>query len=541
MISKYFKSLTLNNARLLHTFNCFRVPLEWCNDLNNQNFDSTVIIASKLEDLKSQNLQNFLKALQVYKEHNKSFDRDITFCISNDRRVIYSPTGPLDRDFDDVRRVKDAAVAGIRKAVSIGSKKPLLVNCTNNYYKLADNVALLSALQTAYVPYDVRREPGKSEMFYQVEKLGFYNESETSKQLTSVVEAIECGRYVSRDIAGTDPEVMSPPHVADYVRKTFEGTSIKLDIVENVEELEKNYPCFAAVNRAAHATPRHRGRLIKLVYESPDAPEDQTLFLVGKGITYDTGGADVKHGGAMAGMHRDKSGAAFVAGFFKVLDLLKPKGIKVYGFMCMARNSIGEESFVADEIITSRANVRVRIVNTDAEGRLVMTDPLCESKEIALNSVNPEIFTIATLTGHVIRCYGPNYSAILSNQAARKKNIDSELLKIGDEIADPYEISTIKREDFEFHSGISIYEDVMQANNLPSTMTARGHQGPAAYLIMASGLDKHGINSSKPIPYSHCDIAGSSQAHPDFPNGAPLLSFVHKYVLPRCNLDSSLF
>ena len=70
---------------------------------------------------------------------------------------------------------------------------------------------------------------------------------------------------------------------------------------------EKEYPCFAAVNRAANAVPRHRGRIVKLEYQSEDADEDTTLFLVGKGITYDTGGADVKYGGVMAGMHRDKT------------------------------------------------------------------------------------------------------------------------------------------------------------------------------------------------------------------------------------------
>ena len=65
----------------------------------------------------------------------------------------------------------------------------------------------------------------------------------------------------------------------------------------------------------------------------------------------DTGGADVKAGGHMAGMHRDKCGAAFVAGFFKTLTLLQPKGLKVFGTLCLARNSIGEGK------IKSRINI----------------------------------------------------------------------------------------------------------------------------------------------------------------------------------------
>ena len=69
----------------------------------------------------------------------------------------------------------------------------------------------------------------------------------------------------------------------------------------------------------------------------------------------------------MAGMSRDKCGAADVAGIIKTVSLLKPKNVKVIGAMAMVRNSVGEECYVADEIITSRAGVRIRVGNTDAE------------------------------------------------------------------------------------------------------------------------------------------------------------------------------
>ena len=141
-------------------------------------------------------------------------------------------------------------------------------------------------------------------------------------------------------------------------------------------------------------------------------------------------------------------------------------------------------------MIVSRANQRVRVGNTDAEGRMVMVDPLCEAKEIALNEVNPHLFTIATLTGHVIRAYGPNYTAVMSNGPAREQKVDLDLIQTGEQIADPYELSTIKREDYDFVAGKSEYEDLLQANNAPSTMTSRGHQFPAAFMILGSGLDK---------------------------------------------------
>lgn len=78
----------------------------------------------------------------------------------------------------------------------------------------------------------------------------------------------------------------------------------------------------------------------------------------------------------------------------------------------------------------------------------------------------------------------------------------------------------------------------MQANNLPSSRTARGHQGPAAFLLLASGLDKHGSSSNKPLKYSHLDIAASGGSFPDPATGAPVLALAQAYLLPNSNCAS---
>merc|ERR1712038_1304686 len=163
-----------------------------------------------------------------------------------------------------------------------------------------------------------------------------------------------------------DPERMAAPRVAEYVKEMFKGTAVKVDVMEGQSNFEKNYPCLAAVNRAANSGPRHQGRVIWMEYMPEGGKVERTLMLVGKGITYDTGGADIKAGGIMAGMSRDKCGAADVAGVLKVASILKPQNVKVVGAMAMVRNSVGEECYVADEIITSRAGVRIRVGNTDA-------------------------------------------------------------------------------------------------------------------------------------------------------------------------------
>lgn len=183
---------------------------------------------------------------------------------------------------------------------------------------------------------------------------------------------------VARDICEGDPERMSAKRVEEYVTEVFKGSSIKISVIENEDELEKQYPLFQAVNRGS--VQRHKGRVIFLEYE-PKETVQETLFLVGKGITYDTGGSDLKVNGVMVGMSRDKGGASAVAGFLKLVNLVQPKNLRVVGALCMARNSIGPDAYVSDELIVSRAGIRVRIGNTDAEGRMVMTDVLTRVSE----------------------------------------------------------------------------------------------------------------------------------------------------------------
>jgi leucyl aminopeptidase len=259
----------------------------------------------------------------------------------------------------------EAAEKGVSRAVAAGSKKPLLVvhNGQENVFPEGQIVSVLGALEAAYVPLEVREEV--KEKAKNVEAIGVFGKDKV-KGTIEKAKALEAGRVVSRDIGGSDPERMAAPRIEEYVRKTFEGTSIKVEVMKGQSTFEKEYPCLAAVNRAASTVSRHDGRVIWLTYE-PEGKVEKTLMMVGKGITYDTGGADIKAGGIMAGMSRDKCGAADVAGVIKVISVLKPKNVKVIAAMACVRNSVGEECYVADEIITSRAGVRIRVGNTDAE------------------------------------------------------------------------------------------------------------------------------------------------------------------------------
>jgi leucyl aminopeptidase len=431
-------------------------------------------------------------------------------------RLVLAPTGPLDRDFDDVRRVGDAARAGVLRARDAGAKRPLLVVAGAGRFEQAQQVALLGGLSGLWVPLEAR-EASSVARLANIERLGLF--LSRGEQLVHTVGALEGGRSLARDLCGTEPERMRPEAFAADCVDAFADSNVTVRVIEDLDTLSYQYPLLMAVARASLAVERHRPRVISLEYQG-EGPIERTLFLAGKGLTYDTGGADLKVQGHMAGMSRDKGGAAAVVGLMHVLAKLAPPRLRVVAELGVLRNSIGPDAYVSDEIITSHAGVRVRVGNTDAEGRLVLADLLSHLRKAALDAVDPHILSLATLTGHAARAVGA-YSIAIENGPARRRGVAQTLADIGDAWGEPFELSRLRREDFTFIAPRSEAEDVLSANTVPSTLTNRGHQYPTAFLHVASGLAAHGGDSDQPLPYTHIDLGGSATEGSDWQFGRP--------------------
>lgn len=506
--------------------------VELSQDPNSDKYDCVVFVSENL-DFTDEKLQ-FLKApLEERKKNDSSFEKEISFIDHSNKRLVYSPTGPVNRDYDDIRRYYDAACNGMKRAVKAGAKNPVLAIPERAFFENAWTVSAFGALHALYTPIEVAVFDNTKAK--KVDCLAIFcgGNQEDGKKKLAYVKAVEIGRTVCRDIAASDPEFSCTTEVEKYVKKVIDDPVIKITVTSGTDVLQSKYPLLARVDRAASVTTRHQGRVIDFEYNPLQRSAiDRTLMLVGKGVAYDTGGADIKTGGHMPGMNRDKSGAAAVAGFFKILSILKPKGIRVRGSMCMVRNSVGAEMYVGDEIVTAASGVRIRVINTDAEGRFAMADPLFHMKEeaVSASSVNPVIYTFATLTGHCIRTFGPAYSGIMENGPAKAKNVCKELQEAGDEMGEPCEISTMRREDYDATVSTTEYQDFLQ---IETKSGHRGHQFAGCFLTRASGLDKHGIDSDKQLPYVHVDIAGSSGLYPDMPKATPLLGLSAMYLKGR--------
>lgn len=494
-----------------------------------QRWDALICIFSRLDALPEPALLAFVRQQQ---EIDQRIGQEVVTLVAPQvagSRLILAPTGPLQRDYDDVRTIADVAKQAMAQAKAAGAKAPLLwvESFSDTRYQYALEVAYLGLCQALWQPLEAREARGE-QVIEPVQAVGLLH---ADAQQVNYLAALEAGRRVGRDLCGTEPERMTPSRFAQYCQETFAGTAVQVGVKTDIAELNREYPLLMAVARASLHVERHQPAVIRLEYK-PSGPVSQTLLFAGKGLVYDTGGADLKVGGSMAGMSRDKGGAAAVAGFMKTLAELQPAGLHVIAEIGAVRNSIGSDAFVPDEIITSHAGVRVRIGNTDAEGRLVLADLLSHLREDACHAVNPTLFTVATLTGHAARAVGP-YTALVENGAAKQQGLSARLAQLGDLWADPSDVSSSRREDFAFVKPRTSADDVLSCNNAPSSVTARGHQFPMAFLVIAAGLDQASA-SSNGLPYVHIDIAGSGVDGSDWqhgkPSAAPVVALAATYL-----------
>lgn len=468
-------------------------------------------------------------------------------------RVILSPVGSCDNEMDDVRKVGEAAASGAIAAFAMGATELSLeveeaIESTTHpvdgpsAYEHAALVAQLGVMQSAYVPLQAREAtPPKTSP---LTRLVLHPSGRQSG--ADCAQAIEAGRALARDIGSGDPERMAPIRLAEAVRADCEAAGVKVTIIDDLSTLQSDYPLLSAVARASLAVERHRPCVVRMEWIG-GGEVDRTVCIAGKGVTYDVGGADIKVGGSMAGMRRDKCGAAAAAGFMLACARANPaltKGLKVLVDLGCVRNSIGADAFVADEIISSHAGQRVLVGNTDAEGRLVLADVLSHLRERVVSDPSahprPSILSLATLTGHATRTFGIYAAATDSPSARAAGGLAPRLAAAGAALGQPLEVSSLRREDFAFIapgckgtpvSACGDSYDVLQSNNAPTAVTTRGHQFPMAFLLRASGLADHGAAAALPIPYCHIDLADSVADSRGVETGSPIVPLFGHFLM----------
>ena len=233
---------------------------------------------------------------------------------------------------------------------------------------------------------------------------------------------------IARTISETPPNICHCDFVVSEAKRIARQTGMKCTVIRG-KDLEK-YEMAGIITVGAAS--EHPPALVRLEY-TPDKPKRgaKPAVLVGKTITYDTGGLSLKISGSMRGMKRDMDGGASVIGaMHAIATAVKPRR-PVVALLCVAENSVSDEACRPDDIITYRNGVTVEITNTDAEGRLVLADGLlwaCEKEK-------PEyVIDYATLTGGVVVALGNTYAGMWCDHDDLRTQLEDASERSGEKI-----------------------------------------------------------------------------------------------------------
>ena len=227
----------------------------------------------------------------------------------------------------------------------------------------------------------------------------------------------------TKDIVNSSPEDYYPQIMANDALEIAKNKNIECKVFDEGYLKDKGMNAMFSVGKAS----RHESKLIHLSYK-PKNPIAK-IVLVGKGVTYDTGGLSLKRESGMVSMKCDKAGAASVMGIIHALSSLDLP-FEVHGIVGAVENMIGGNAYKPDDVLKASNGKTIEVTNTDAEGRLVLADCLCYAQK-NIEDID-YIFDLATLKGASIGAFGGYTTAVLGYSEKLKKKISKASKKSGE-------------------------------------------------------------------------------------------------------------
>jgi leucyl aminopeptidase len=241
-------------------------------------------------------------------------------------------------------------------------------------------------------------------------KSGTLNINLISNSTGKVNKAIKTGTelltsvYFSRDLVNEPANVLTPQELANRVKKTFRNTKVKVKVFDEKELAKRKMNAILNVGKGSVNKPK-----LIIAYYKPTGKTKKKIALVGKGLTYDTGGLSLKSTENMLEMKADMAGSATVFGVIKAAEKIKLP-IEILAIVPAVENAISGNSYRPGDIISTASGKTIEVKNTDAEGRIALADAL----EYASKQKPDEILDFATLTGAAVVALGEFTAAIFS-------------------------------------------------------------------------------------------------------------------------------
>ena len=238
---------------------------------------------------------------------------------------------------------------------------------------------------------------------------------------SNVSEATLCreasATYLARDLINIPANDMGPEHLEAEIRKLGKANKARVSVIKGDALLEKNFPMIHAVGRASTNAPR----LIDLKWGKTNHPK---VTLVGKGVTFDSGGLNIKPGNSMSLMKKDMGGAANTIALAKmIMEAKLPVRLRL--LVPAVENSISGNAFRPGDVLQSRKGLTVEIGNTDAEGRLILGDALAVGDE-----EHPALMIdMATLTGAARVALGPELAPFYTDDEDLAQSLNNHANK----------------------------------------------------------------------------------------------------------------
>jgi leucyl aminopeptidase len=226
---------------------------------------------------------------------------------------------------------------------------------------------------------------------------------------------------LTRDLVNTGPSDLFPAIFADEAERLAGVSGLDVEVLDEKALAEGGYGGIIGVGQGSARPPR----LVRLGYSHPDAT--RTVVLVGKGITFDSGGLSLKTAKGMETMKSDMSGAAAVLASMQALAALRPV-VNAVGYMPLAENMPGGTAQRPSDVITIFGGTTVEVLNTDAEGRLVLADVLARSA-----ADSPDLLVdVATLTGAQVVALGPRIAGVMANSGDVRDGVVDAFRRAGE-------------------------------------------------------------------------------------------------------------
>ena len=396
-----------------------------------------------------------------------------SICFLHEKQLIVC--GLDKKKSEEIRSVSAVMIKAIKSSNYTSLKLDAMSNSTLT--ALVEGLVLGSYEFTEYKSKP--KEVSLKDVFIASNGLDFQELQSTFNDAMIVAKAT----CFTRDIVNKAPQELHPQSLVELARKLASENSLECNILQEDDLAKENMNAMLAVGRASI----HGSALIHLAYK-PANPK-KIISLIGKGLTYDSGGLSLKSATAMVTMKMDKAGACAVLGMIKAASELK-LDVEIHAFVGAVENMLGGNAYKPDDILVSRSGTTIEVRNTDAEGRLVLADVLTYAQD----TVKADgIFDFATLTGACMVALG-QYTTGLMGHSHKLKHDFSKAGSASGEL--------IGSLPFNIHLKKLLKSDIADISNVSSK--------PYGGAITAGlFLDKF-IREENKNKWMHFDIAGSA-------------------------------